>query len=110
MTCCRRHGGNLKKVKAKAAQRLREITMPVIESMYQATQQTGNLGAAVKAGTDLLDRANVGALVRSKVRTSKKDRNGQGRIIVSIGFLSAPGDKVEPTTIIVAEKNESEKA
>ena len=85
MTVCRRHRGNLSAVKAKAARRISEITMPVLESMYQAATQKENLGAAVKAGIDLLDRGEVGALVQAKVRSSNRAEGT--RIDVRIGFL-----------------------
>ena len=108
MTCCRRHGGNRKRVRARAAQRLRELIMPVLERLYQIAMQEDNPTAAMKAAADLLDRAEVGALVAAKVRTSKKDRHGKGRMVVQIGFLQGirPGD--QPPTIVVPAKNEPE--
>jgi hypothetical protein len=44
----------------------------VLDAMLVAATQTDNIGAAVKAGADWLDRAGVGALVRAKVRQSKR--------------------------------------
>ena len=82
--------------------------MPVLERLYQIGMQEDNPTAAMKAAADLLDRAEVGALVAAKVRTSKQDRHGKGRMVIQIGFLQGilPGD--QPPTIVVPARNEPE--
>jgi hypothetical protein len=84
---CKQHGGALRSVRRKANQRLADAVLPVLTSMRAAALQTENLNAAVKAGADLLDRANVGALVQSKVRASKRDTQTGPQVIVNVGFL-----------------------
>ena len=96
MTCCRRHGGNLTKVKAKAAQRLREATMPVLNSLIDTATQTVNLNAQVKAAQHVLNAAGIGAEIEARIRSSHRDNSGN-KILVSIGFLSQ-GDG-QPVTI-----------
>ena len=87
---CRRHGGSARQVQVKAKERLNSYVMPVLKSLYHASQQVDNektIAAAVKAGSDLLDRANIGALVQAKVRASKQQQQGGPTVQVNIGFL-----------------------
>jgi hypothetical protein len=84
---CKFHGGNAPQVKAKAEQRLREMVDPMLSKLHELAMQTDHLPTAVKAVTDALDRAGVGALVQAKVRSSTKDAAGS-KVIVNIGFLT----------------------
>ena len=59
----------------------------VLDAMLVAATQTENLGAAVKAGADWLDRAGIGELVRAKVRQSKRQPAQTTPVVVNIGFL-----------------------
>jgi hypothetical protein len=88
-TVCPKHGGNLKRVKAKAQARLTEALMPVLNSLIKVATEGENENARVKASTDLLDRAEIGALVKAKVRASKKEKaDTSGKVVVNIGFMS----------------------
>lgn len=87
-TVCRKHGGAVSHVKDAAEQRLRELTMPVLARQYDLAMQSKHLPTAFNASADLLDRANVGALVQAKVRQSRNKDSGS-RVTVNIGFLTA---------------------
>jgi hypothetical protein len=106
MNVCRRHGGSLTRVKAKAARRLAAMVDPVLGAMYENALQTDNPNAAVKAGADILDRAGIGAKVEAIVRTSQKGEETDRRITVNIGFIQGPND--QPTTIVVPVRPESD--
>lgn len=98
-TVCIRHGGQLARVKARAAKRIASAVPTVIDSMVNIATQVKNLQAAQKAGADLLDRAGIGELVAAKVHSSTRDTTAHG-IVVNIGFLQQPGSG-EPTTITI---------
>jgi hypothetical protein len=88
LTICKTHGGSLKAVKRASARSLAEVAPKLLESMaYIATNQRENLNAAVRAGSDLLDRAGIGALVQAKVRASKQQQSSGAQVVVNIGFL-----------------------
>jgi len=106
MTVCRRHGGSLTHVKAKAAQRLAAMVDPVLTSLQDLALQRENLNAAFKASADLADRAGIGAKVEAIVRTSQKGEETDRRITVNIGFLQGPND--QPTTIVVPVRPEAD--
>jgi hypothetical protein len=103
MTVCRRHGGSLTHVKAKAAQRLAAMVDPVLTSLQALALQRENLNAAFKASADL---AGIGAKVEAIVRTSQKGEETDRRITVNIGFLQGPND--QPTTIVVPVRPEAD--
>jgi hypothetical protein len=98
-TTCSRHGGQLPRVKRRAERRLAAAVMPVIDSMVTIATSSTNHAAAVKAGSDLLDRAGIGELVEAKVRSSQRESGGS-RIEVRIGFLQQLGTG-EATAITV---------
>ena len=98
-TVCKVHGGSLTRTKKAAANRLREATMPVLNSLIDTAMQRENLNAQVKAAQHVLNAAGVGAEVEAKIRSSKRDSGGS-RIQVHIGFLSTTTDGA-PVTIDV---------
>jgi hypothetical protein len=83
---CLKHGGAPRHVRRAAARRLAALAPTLIESQAYIASQTENLGAAQKAGADLLDRAGVGAVVQAKIRQSRRDRSAPS-VQVVIGFL-----------------------
>jgi hypothetical protein len=106
MTVCRRHGGALKRVKAKAEKRLRAALMPVLESMIDVAVSGENENARVKAAGDLMDRFGLGEVVQAKVRSSKGN-DGASRVNVVIGFLNHTTpvqSEASPPVTIEAEK------
>ena len=104
MTCCRRHGGNLTVVKAKAAKRLLAATMPVLNSLIETALQKDNLIASVRAADSVLDRAGIGEVVEAKVRSSQK--SDSSKVVVQIGFLTGMGG--ESPVIVVPAKNDQD--
>ena len=88
MTVCRQHGGNLKKVKAKAAIRIAKMVDPMLGRMQELAMQDKHLPTAFNAAKDALDRAGIGE--PSEVARAKSQREGGSRIEVHIGFLNPP--------------------
>jgi hypothetical protein len=84
---CPTHGGQAKRVRQALRRRLAEAAPHLIESMILTAQQRENLSAGVKAGSDLLDRAGIGALVQAKVRASRQQQATGTQVVVNIGFL-----------------------
>jgi hypothetical protein len=85
---CRKHGGLLKNIRLEAEFFAIRNANPILENMLAiATMKDGGM-AAVKAGQDLLDRANIGAKMHSIVRTSKRGAESERKgITVNIGFI-----------------------
>jgi len=94
VVCCI-HGAQMKHVKESNDRKLAQISNVMVREMIElATIKTRNPKMAIvkqKAIADLLDRASVGAVVESKVRSSYRNA-GQGDVTVQIGFLRAPGE------------------
>jgi hypothetical protein len=66
---------------------LREAIPEVQKVMLALAIQTDSPATAQKAAADWLDRAGVGAVVRAKVRASKRQDAPAAAVVVNIGFL-----------------------
>jgi hypothetical protein len=84
---CRIHGGSSKHVQRALRRRLAEVSPQLLESQITRALDTEDKAIGFKASQDLMDRAGIGALVRAKVRASKKQESSGASVVVNIGFL-----------------------
>ncbi len=104
-TVCIKHGGKSGHVRRKAERRLAALALPTLAKLHDyamdGDKQVRN--AAVKAATDLLDRAEIGTPIQAKVAKDRaaaeqtKQTSTSG-VTVNIGFLQS---SAEPTTLTV---------
>ena len=90
---CVKHGGQAPHIRQAADARLTQAIMPALARMIELSRQSAHLPTAQKAAADLLDRAEVGALVKAKVVQATKDRGASG-VVVNIGFLGPDAQPV----------------
>lgn len=86
---CYRHGGNIPQLRAHAETMLIKASSRAAGRMIALAQQSTNLPVAQKAAADILDRAEVGALVKAKVQQATG--TAHSGVVVQIGFLSPDG-------------------
>jgi hypothetical protein len=97
MEVCRKHGGSIPVVKAKAALKMAGAVEPVIANMIHVATQTENLTASVKAGADLLDRAGIGEVVQAKVKSTQPRQPGEYNPDAPSVYIGMLGLHINPT-------------
>lgn len=105
-TVCIKHGGKSGHVRRKAERRLAALALPTLAKLHDYAMDGDRQvrQAAVKAATDLLDRAEIGTPIQAKVAKDRAaaeqatQQPGSSGVTVNIGFLQAGTD---PDTITV---------
>ncbi len=92
-TVCPKHLGATKRFKAAAERRLLRASKVVADQMVAFALDTNPKvrAAAQKAAADVLDRNEIGALVKAKVQQAANGSKSAGGVTVQIGFISPDG-------------------
>jgi len=99
MLVCRKHGGAIQMVQARAELRLAGIVDTSIDAIIACSTQSTHLPTKLKAAQDVLDRVGIGEPVKAKVRASMKSDQGKGQITVNLGFINQVDGT--PTTVYI---------